>query len=144
MKKKVLIITEPNFKEISELMTNKAMEVLEKNGHHSFVITAPDISEIPTVLRYYLKAMELRTFDERSYAYVILGCNKIDKKEQTITSIKVEQELENFKLQHSLALSYAIFTPSDMNKVIDESQNIAKKAALRCVELVKMKKYLGL
>ncbi len=59
MKKQILIINEPNYKEITEAMTSRAMEAIEAQGYEPIVASAPDFIELPVILRYYLKATYL-------------------------------------------------------------------------------------
>ncbi len=145
MNRKILIINEPNYKEITEYMTNKACEAVRAAGFEPIIMNAPDIIEFPTILRYYLKAAELRTLEDRIVGYIALGCNEFGANASSLMKESIIiKELESLKLQYSLALGYGIFSPKDAVHAKEWSVSVTNNAVERCLQLLEIKKKLGL
>ncbi len=145
MKRKVLVINEPNYTNITETITNIAVEMLAEKGLEAVVVTAPDIVELPTMLKYYLKASELRTLENMFSGYIILGCSEFGAEIETLKRERmIIGEIDNLKLQYTLALSCGIFCPKDSAHGLEWGKSVAKNAVDRCVSLLEVKKNLGL
>ena len=140
MNKQFLIINEPNYKEITEVLTHRAEVYLKSKGFDTVVMTAPDISEIPTVLRYLIKSAELRVSDFRYQGYVALGCKEFGSDDTR----DIMNSLNSLKMQYSLALGVGIIAPKDMKHGVEWAASEATNAAERAVQLLDVKRGLGL
>ena len=145
-----LLIVEARFYDtITDELVRGAVEALTRHGTGYKRIIVPGILELPSVIRYAVRAMELRATDLRFAGYVVLGCaikGETDHYEHVCTQAMAG--VQQLTLQYSLALGNGILTcPTEalaMSRASVSEGNHGGRAAEAALRMIAVKKELGL
>jgi 6,7-dimethyl-8-ribityllumazine synthase len=144
-----LIVEARFYDDITDELVRGAVEALTRQGAGYKRIIVPGVLEIPAVIRYAVRAMELRATDHRFAGYITLGCaikGETDHYEhvchQTMTGI---QELA---LQYSLAVGNGVLTCPNRELALTRARvdggNHGGRAAEAALRMIAVKKEMGL
>ena len=144
---RVLIIEAPYYKHIVDHLVHGAVKELEKNGHGYKRIQVPGALEIPAAIRFAIRAMELRATDARYGGYIALGC--VIRGQTDHYDYVCEHSiggLQRLALEYSLAMGVGILTCPNEELALERAsqQDKGKWAAHACIEMMKLKKDMGL
>lgn len=147
--RQILIIDSESNKEITERLVQGAVQALEEEGLQYRRITVPSLLEIPIILRYAIRSMEIHSTDISYAGYVVIGSilgeDNAFKKEIFHEAMK---HIQNISVQFSLALGnglmYADYYEKAMEAADINGENCGGKAAERCMKMLKIKNNMGL
>jgi 6,7-dimethyl-8-ribityllumazine synthase len=146
---RILIVEQRTYEDITDSLVKGAVRELTAAGAGYKRIIVPGLLEIPAVIRYAVRAMEMRATDERYGGFVALGC-AIDSEDDNSRHIcrEVFAGLQSLTLAYTLALGCGIITVDTRAQANDrcmpDGRNVGGQAALTCLRLVDIKKDLGL
>jgi len=146
---RILIVEARFYDEITDELVRGAVEALTRHGAGYKRIIVPGILEIPSVIRYAVRAMELRATDFRFAGYVVLGCaikGETDHYEHVCTQAMTG--VREMALQYSLAIGNGILTcPTEalaLSRARVAEGNHGGRAAEAALRMIAVKKELGL
>ncbi|MCP4394218.1 MAG: 6,7-dimethyl-8-ribityllumazine synthase [Alphaproteobacteria bacterium] len=147
--KQILIIDSESYNEITERLVQGAVQVLEEEGLQYRRITVPSMLEIPIILRYAIRSMEIHSTDISYAGYIVIGSilgeDNAFKKEIFHEAMK---HIQNISVKFSLALGngliYADYHERAMEIADINSDNEGGMAAKRCLKMLKIKNNMGL
>ena len=146
---RILIVEARFYDDITDNLVRGAVAELASQGAGFKRIIVPGILEIPAVIRYAIRGMELRSTDQRYSGYVVLGCaikGKTDHYEHV--SRESVAGVQNMALQYSLAVGNGILTCHSMEDAEEradpERRNYGGKAAAACMRMIAVKHEMGL
>lgn len=145
----ILIIESRFYPEISDEMTKGAISVLNDSGCTYERIQVPGTLEIPSVIRFAVKSMQLFSGGERFDGFVALGCVIRGETDHYDHVCK-----ESMGGVQRLCMEYAIAVGNGILTVDTEAQALARarvsegnkgqKAALACLDMINLKNRFGL
>ncbi|MBF0093776.1 MAG: 6,7-dimethyl-8-ribityllumazine synthase [Alphaproteobacteria bacterium] len=146
---RVLIVEARFYDDITDNLVRGAVAELTAHGAGYKRVIVPGILEIPAVIRYAIRAMELRATDQRYAGYVVLGCaikGKTDHYEHV--SREAIAGVQNMALQYTLAVGNGILTCHSMEDAEERAdpdrRNYGGKAAAACMRMIAVKHEIGL
>lgn len=146
---RILIVEARFYDEITDNLVRGAVAELTAKGAGYKRVIVPGILEIPAVIRFAIRAMEMRATDLRFAGYVVLGCaikGKTDHYEHV--SHEAIAGVQNMALQYSLAVGNGILTCHSMEDAEEradpERRNYGGKAAVACLRMIDVKHEMGL
>jgi 6,7-dimethyl-8-ribityllumazine synthase len=139
--KKILIINADFYTEISNLLLEGAIEIINNSDYEYEVVRVPGAFEIPAVIAF---AKDSNKYD----GYIALGC--VIRGETThydYVCLESARGLNELAIKEKLAIGYGIITVENEEQAIARA-NPAKKdkggfAANACLEMIKLKKSLA-
>ncbi len=145
-----LLIVEARFYDaITDELVRGAVDALTRHGAGYKRVIVPGILEIPAVIRFAVRAMELRATDMRFAGYIALGCaikGETDHYEHVCTQSM--NGVQKMALQYSLAIGNGILTcPTEelaMSRARVSEGNHGGRAAEAALRMIAVKKELGL
>lgn len=145
----ILIIESRFYPEIADEMTKGAIDVLNDNGCTYERVQVPGTFEVPSIIRYAVKSMQLFSGGERFDGFVALGC--VIRGETDHYDHVCRESIGG--IQH-LCMEYAIAVGNGILTVDNEKQAMARarvgegnkgaKAAIACIEMINLKNRFGL
>ncbi|MGB0694105.1 MAG: 6,7-dimethyl-8-ribityllumazine synthase [Rhodospirillaceae bacterium] len=146
---RILIVEARFYDDITDNLVRGAIQALSEKGAGFKRILVPGILEIPAVIRYAIRAMELRATDHRYAGYVVLGCalkGETDHYEHVCrASIEGVQSLA---LQYSLAVGNGVLTCRNKDQAMvrsdPEGRDFGGQAARACLRMLEVKREVGL
>ncbi|MBB4264834.1 6,7-dimethyl-8-ribityllumazine synthase [Roseospira visakhapatnamensis] len=146
---RILIVEARFYDDIADNLVRGAVRDLTARGAGYKRIIVPGILEIPSVMRYAIRAMELRATDHRYSGYVLLGCairGETDHYEHVCR--EAMGGVNRLALDYSLAVGNAILTcgtrAQAMDRASPDGKNIGGMAARACLRMIEIKKEMGL
>lgn len=146
---RILIVEARFYDDITDNLVKGAVQELTAHGAGFKRIIVPGVLEIPAVIRFAVRAMELRATDTRFAGYIALGCvikGESDHYEHVCNQSM--RGLQDIALEYSLAVGNGILTVRNReqaNARADvERKNLGGKAAAACLRMIEIKKELGL
>ena len=134
MKKKILIINADYYPEISENLLNGSSHVLKELNIEFEVIHVPGALEIPVILEKYKKKFS---------GFIIFGC--VIRGETShydlvvnVTSSSVYKIVNKDKLPLAFSLLTVENYQQAIERSIEEKKNLGAKAAVTCVQMMKL------
>jgi len=146
---RILIVEARFYDDIADNLVRGAVRELTERGAGYKRIIVPGILEIPAVLRYAIRAMELRATDHRYSGYVLLGC-AIEGQTHHYDHVCREAMtgVNRLIIDHSLAVGNAILTCRTREQAMDragpDGKNLGGAAARACMRMIEIKKEMGL
>ena len=146
---RILVVEARFYEDIADQLAKGAVDAIKQAGAGYKRVFVPGISEIPAVIRYAIRAMELRAIDYRFAGYVVLGCairGASDHYDYICSS--TFSTLQTLTVDYSLALGNGILTVHDRDQAweraaVDE-KNLGGNAARACMRMIQAKRELGL
>ncbi|MFN3077789.1 MAG: 6,7-dimethyl-8-ribityllumazine synthase [Alphaproteobacteria bacterium] len=146
---RILIVEARFYDDITDNLVRGAVLELTAQGAGYKRVIVPGILEIPSVIRYAIRAMELRASENRFAGYVVLGCaikGKTDHYEHV--SQQCMEGVQSLALQYSLAVGNGVITSPNYELAVDrasvEGRNFGGRAAKACLRMIAVKRELGL
>jgi len=146
---KILIVESRFYEDITDNLVKGAVRELQAVGAGFKRVIVPGILEIPSAIRYAVRAMEMRATDERYSGYITLGCAiKGETDHYDHVCREAFAGVQNLSLQYTLAIGNGILTVHDkaqaMERAMPEKRNFGGQAARACLRMIDIKKDLGL
>jgi 6,7-dimethyl-8-ribityllumazine synthase len=146
---RILIVEARFYDDISDHLVKGAVQELSEQGAGYKRIFVPGILEIPAVIRFAIRAMELRATDMRFAGYIVLGCaikGETDHYEHVCR--EAIQGTQKLALDYSLAIGNGILTCQTRQQAMErariDGRNFGGKAAQACLRMINIKKEMGL
>lgn len=146
---RILIVEARFYDELADQLVKGAVQELTARGAGYKRVIVPGILEIPAVIRFAIRAMELRATDMRYAGYVVLGCaikGETDHYEHVCN--EAMRGVQQLALDYSLAIGNGILTCQTWDQAVARSRvdekNLGGKAAAACMRMIEIKKELGL
>jgi len=146
---RILIVEARFYEDIADHLVRGAVQELGTAGVGYRRVIVPGILEIPAVVRFAIRAMELRATDHRYAGYVVLGCaikGETDHYEHVCRESMAG--VQQLTVQYSLALGNGILTVPNRQLAVDrarvDGRNLGGKAARACLRMMEIKREMGL
>ena len=146
---RILIVEARFYDDIADNLVRGAVRELTARGAGYKRVIVPGILEIPSVMRYAVRAMELRATDHRYSGYVLLGCairGETDHYEHVCREAMAG--VNRLTLDYSLAVGNAILTCRTRDQAIErarpDGKNVGGMAARACLRMIEVKHEMGL
>lgn len=146
---RILIVEARFYEDIADHLVKGAVQELTAQGAGYKRVIVPGVLEIPAVIRFAIRAMELRATDTRFAGYVVLGCvikGQTDHYEHVCT--QAMRGLQDLALEYSLAVGNGIITSPNRDLAMErarvDGKNLGGKAAKACLRMIDIKRELGL
>jgi len=146
---RILIVEARFYEDIADHLVRGCVQELTAQGAGYKRIIVPGVLEIPAVVRYAVRTMELRATDHRYSGYVVLGCaikGATDHYEHVCN--ETMSGLSRLVLDYSLALGNGILTCPNRELALErarvDGKNLGGKAARACLRMIEVKRELGL
>ena len=142
--KHILIIESRFYSEIADELTKGAIQVLNDNSCTYERVQVPGTLEIPSVIRFAIKSMQLFSGGERFDGFVALGCVI---RGETSHYDHVSQEsiggVQQLCMEYAIAVGNGILTVDNEDQAWARARvsegNKGEKAALACIEMIDLK-----
>ncbi|WP_413203753.1 6,7-dimethyl-8-ribityllumazine synthase [Rhodospirillum sp. A1_3_36] len=146
---RILIVEARFYDDITDNLVRGALQVLTEEGAGFKRVIVPGIIEIPAVIRYAIRSIELRATDYRYAGYVVLGCAIKGETDHYENACRVAMDgVKDLTLQYSLAVGNGILTCQNQEQALDrsdpEGRDFGGQAARACMRMLKVKRELGL
>lgn len=142
----ILVIKDTTFGSITDGLLAGALPVLDNKDFLARVIEVPNLSQAPAVIRFAIRAMELRTGEDKYAGYVLLGCTPY-----TQQGASDELQLQTFFdgvqkliMDYSVAVGVGVISPADEHLSKEGPNNVGTLAAQECLKMLEVKRELGL
>jgi len=146
---RILIVEARFYDDIADNLVKGAVQALTAHGAGYKRIIVPGVLEIPAVIRYAIRAMELRATDTRFAGYVTLGCaikGETDHYEHVCTQAMTG--VQDLALKYSVAIGNGILTCRTREQAMErarvDGKNLGGKAAEACLRMIDIKREMGL
>lgn len=146
---RILIVESRFYEQITDNLVKGAVRELQAAGAGFKRVIVPGILEIPSAIRYAVRAMEMRATDERYSGYITLGCAiKGETDHYDHVCREAFAGVQQLSLQYTLAVGNGILTVHNeeqaMERAMPEKRNFGGQAARACLRMIEIKKDLGL
>lgn len=146
---RILIVEARFYEDIADHLVKGAVQELTAQGAGYKRVIVPGVLELPAVVRFAIRAMELRATDTRFAGYVVLGCaikGETDHYEHVCQ--QAMGGIQQLALEYSLAVGNGILTCQTRQQALDrarvDGKNLGGKAAKACLRMINIKRELGL
>lgn len=146
---RLLIVEARFYDDITDELVRGAVETLTRHGAGYKRIIVPGILEIPAVIRFAVRSMEVRATDQRFAGYITLGCaikGETDHYEHVCAQAMTG--VQQLALQYSLAIGNGILTCPNEELALARARisegNHGGRAAEAALRMIAVKKELGL
>lgn len=146
---RILIVEARFYEDIADHLVKGAVQELTAQGAGYKRVIVPGVLEIPAVVRFAIRAMELRATDTRFAGYIVLGCaikGETDHYEHVCR--EAMGGIQKLSLDYSLAVGNGILTCQTRQQALDrarvDGKNLGGKAAKACLRMINIKRELGL
>ncbi len=146
---RILIVEARFYEDIADHLVKGAVQELTAQGAGYKRVIVPGVLELPSVVRFAIRAMELRATDTRFAGYVVLGCaikGETDHYEHVCR--EAMGGIQKLALDYSLAVGNGILTCQTRQQALDrarvDGKNLGGKAAKACLRMINIKRELGL
>lgn len=150
-KRKILIIKAGQHDDVIDNLVEGAVKEFDAEGFDFKQMTVPSVLEIPLIIRYATRAMELRATENYFSGYIVLGCLlRSDEKIYNFEHISLEtiRNVQDIAMQLSLAVGNGIIIADNHKNALKLSdtndENFGGYAARTCLNMMKAKNELGL
>ena len=146
---RILIVEARFYNDITDNLVRGAVAELTGKGAGYKRLIIPGILEIPAVVCYAVRAMELRATDQRFAGYVVLGCAiKGETHHYEHVCREAMSGVQQIVLQYSLAVGNGILTCPTHELALHRSNpadgNHGGRAAAAVLRMIQVKRELGL
>lgn len=146
---RILIVEARYYDDITDMLVKGCVEELTSKGAGYKRIIVPGVLEVPAVIRFALRAMELRATEVRFAGYVAIGCVV---RGETDHYDHVCREgiggLYDLAHQYSLAVGNGILTVNNREQALERAdpgrRNAGGRAASACLRMIDVKREFGL
>lgn len=125
---------------VSEALAAGALSVLDSRDIASKIIEVPNISQVPAVVRFAVRTMELRTGEDKFSGYVLLGAAPaVQDPFASVVMRTLLHGIQKLKMDYCLAIGKGIMLPGDT-----DAGQVGVNAAEECLRMLDIKRELGL
>ena len=141
VKKKVLLVCSPYYKDITDNLIKGASEILKSNSVDYKILYVPGALEVAPAIKLILdKSKKKLLFD----GFVALGCViRGETYHFEIVANESSRAITDLSVNHSIPIGNGILTVSNLDQAIKRSNplklNKGADAALACLSLIKIK-----
>ena len=148
-KPRVLIVEARFYEDIADELAKGAMAVLDEAGVAYDRIAVPGVFEVPAVMRFALRAMEIQTAEGRYSGFISLGCvirGETDHYDHICR--EASHALMNLAMTYSVAMGFGVLTCESHEqawvRAAVDKKNKGADAANACLRMMEIKKLLRL
>jgi 6,7-dimethyl-8-ribityllumazine synthase len=146
---RILIVEARFYEDIADHLVKGAVQELTAQGAGYKRVIVPGVLEIPAVIRFAIRAMELRATDMRFAGYIVLGCAiRGETDHYDHVARESMRGLQDLALDYSLAIGNGILTVGNRDQAMArarvDQKNLGGKAAKACLRMIDIKRELGL
>lgn len=146
---RILIVEARFYDDIADQLVKGAVQELTAQGAGFKRVIVPGILEIPAVVRFAIRSMELRATDMRFAGYVVLGCAiKGETDHYDHVSREAMRGMQDLALEYSLAIGNGILTVNNREQAMVrarvDNKNLGGNAAKACLRMIDIKREMGL
>jgi 6,7-dimethyl-8-ribityllumazine synthase len=148
-KPRVLIVEARFYEDIADELAKGAMAVLDEAGVAYDRIAVPGVFEVPAVMRFALRAMEIQTAEGRYSGFISLGCvirGETDHYDHICR--EASHALMNLAMTFSVAMGFGVLTCESHEqawvRAAVDKKNKGADAANACLRMMEIKKLLRL
>ena len=145
----IMIIESRFYTEVSDELAKGAIQVLSESGFTYERVQVPGALEIPSVIRYAIKSMQLFCGDDRFDGFITLGCvirGETGHYDQVCNESM--RGVQDVALEYALAIGNGILTVENMEQAMKRAKvsegNKGGVAAQTCIDMIKVKNRFGL
>ncbi len=136
--KQILIVKEVS--PVSAALTAGALSVLDSRDIATKVVEVPNISQIPAVVRFAVRTMELRTGEDKFSGYVLLGAApSVQEPFAAVIMRTLLHGIQKLKMDYCLAIGKGFMLPGEA-----DAGKAGAEAAEECLRMLDIKRELGL
>lgn len=146
---RILIVEARFYEDISDHLAKGAVQELTQAGAGYKRVFVPGIYEIPAVIRFAIRAMELRATDDRFAGYLALGCairGETDHYDHICR--ETNWGLQHLALSYSLALGNGVLTCLNKSQASERAdcngRNFGGQAARAVLRMIQVKREMRL
>lgn len=134
----VMVVASETNPDITEKMVESALTVLSESNARHTLYKVPRISEIPTILRYAIRSMELFPTQPRFEAYLLLGCHTpAHSSDNLLTS--VPHVIQDMAIAYTIAVGDGIVASEPEEGFGDPAAKGAAAAEI-CLKMAELKR----
>lgn len=142
---KVLILEHRVHKDLSDVLLNATVNSIAQRNVECDVIGVPELWDLPIVVRYNIRSMELRVNQNRYMGYVLLGTAPfMNEVPLAYPLTNIYDDIAKVKMQFSVAVGVGIVNTPNKEDALRIAPSIGWEAAVNCFKLLSIKKGLGL
>lgn len=146
---RILIVEARFYEDIADHLVKGAVQELTAQGAGYKRVIVPGVLEIPAVIRFAIRSMELRATDMRFAGYVVLGCAiRGETDHYDHVAREAMSGIQDLALEYSLAVGNGILTVANRDQAMARARvdmkNLGGKAAKACLRMIDIKRELGL
>ena len=146
---RILIVESRFYDEITDHLVKGAVGALSAAGIGYKRVIVPGIFEIPAAIRFAIRAMELRSSDERFGGYIALGCAiKGETDHYDHICREVMAALQRLAVDSTLALGNGVLTVHNYEQAMErcpaDKGDFGGQAARACLRMIDIKRELSL
>jgi 6,7-dimethyl-8-ribityllumazine synthase len=145
----ILVVEARFYEDIADNLVAGATAVLDQAGIPYDRIAVPGVFEVPSVIRYAVRSMEVRAATRRYGGFISLGCvirGETDHYDHVCR--EAARALMNLSIQYSLAHGFGILTCDTFEQAVvradPNGKNYGGRAATACLRMIEIKKSLNL
>lgn len=145
----ILMIESQACLEVTAELAKGAVQVLIESDCTYDRITVPGIIDIPTAIKYAVRAMQIFDGEGRYHGFVALGC--VISGKNGCSQCDCEESLRGLRelaSEYSLAIGKGIVIAEDMDQALADAAadqgNKGGQAAQACVDMMSLKQRFGL
>ena len=146
---RVLIVEARFYEDISDQLAEGAIAALEEAGVSYKRIAVPGAFEVPAVIRFAIRSMEVRSAEQRYAGFIALGCvirGETDHYDHICR--ETSRALMDLSVNYSVALGFGILTCENHEqawaRAAVDQKNKGADAAKACLRMMELKKTLRL
>ena len=146
---RILIVEARFYEDISDQLVEGAVAALEEAGVSYKRIAVPGAFEVPAVIRFAIRSMEVRSAEQRYAGFIALGCvirGETDHYDHICR--ETSRALMDLSVNFSVALGFGILTCENYEqawaRAAVDQKNKGADAARACLRMMELKKTLRL
>ena len=141
LKKKILLVCSPYYKNITDNLIKGASEILKSNSIDYEILYVPGALEIAPAIKLILDKTEKKSLFD---GFIALGCViKGETYHFEIVANESSRAITNLSINNSIPIGNGILTVLNQNQAVKRSDpsklNKGADAALACLSLIKIK-----
>lgn len=148
--KPLILVAEARFyDDLADALYDSAAKVLEEAGCQIKRVQVPGVFELPSVVRFAVRAMEMRAAGSRFAGFVTLGC--VIRGETThydIVCNETARGLMDLSTRYALAHGFGVITCENRDQAWARAdatrKDVGGRAARACLDMINLKKELHL
>lgn len=140
----IMIVEARFYEDVADELARGALKVLDDAGATYERFSVPGAFEIPSAIKYSIRALDFYSARRRFDGYIALGC--VIRGETTHYDYVCQESaraLQDLALEHTLALGYGILTVENYDQAMArarlEDKDRGGHAARACLAMIQLK-----